>query len=156
MAVLVNGYSASASELLTGAAQDMGAAIIVGENTFGKGIVQSVQPLSDGSCYQMTTARYFTPSGRVIQGNGIAPDIEVKLDDAVDQTTLSSMIAENNLDWKNYDSQLLAAYEAVEKQIADGWTIENATAVTADQAKMDEAETDDKAAYARQLPVNSL
>lgn len=156
MAVLVNGYSASASELLTGAAQDMGAALIVGENTFGKGIVQSVQPLSDGSCYQMTTARYFTPSGRVIQGNGIAPDIEVKLDDEVDQTTLGSMIAENNLDWKNYDSQLLAAYEAVEKRIADGWTIENATAVTADQAKMDEAETDDKAAYARQLPVNSL
>ena len=156
MAVLVNGYSASASELLTGAAQDMGAAIIVGENTFGKGIVQSVQPLSDGSCYQMTTARYFTPSGWVIQGNGIAPDIEVKLDDEVDQTTLGSMIAENNLDWKNYDSQLLAAYEAVEKRIADGWTIENATAVTADQAKMDEAETDDKAAYARQLPVNSL
>ena len=104
----------------------------------------------------MTTARYFTPSGRVIQGNGIAPDIEVKLDDAVDQTTLSSMIAENNLDWKNYDSQLLAAYEAVEKQIAGGWTIENATAVTADQAEMDEAETDDKAAYVRQLPVNSL
>ena len=82
--------------------------------------MQSVQPLSDGSCYQMTTARYFTPSGWVIQGNGIAPDIEVKLDDEVDQTTLGSMIAENNLDWKNYDSQLLAAYEAVEKRIPGG------------------------------------
>lgn len=156
MAILVNGYSASASELLTGAAQDMGAALIVGENTFGKGIVQSVQPLADGSCYQMTTARYFTPSGRVIQGNGIAPDIEVSLNGEVDQTTLQSKIAEGGLDWQQYDSQLLAAYEALEKQIAAGWTLPDAADTTAANDANATVAADDEAAYARQLPVNCM
>ena len=157
MAILVNGYSASASELLTGAAQDMGAATIVGETTFGKGIVQSVQPLSDGSCFQMTTARYYTPSGHVIQGNGIEPNITVELDETVDQNTLSSMITQGSLDWQSYDAQLMAAYEAVTKMIDEGWTLPESTD-TADAESAEEADTsaDDEAAYAPLLPINSI
>jgi carboxyl-terminal processing protease len=79
MVVLTNGESASASEILTGALKDYGVATIVGENTFGKGIVQSVIPLSDGSAVKLTTAKYFTPNGNDIHGVGIAPDIEIEL-----------------------------------------------------------------------------
>lgn len=139
MAVLVNGYSASASELFTGAAKDMGAAVIVGETTFGKGIVQSVQGLPDGSGFQMTTARYFTPSGHVIQGNGIAPDIEVEVEYTPDQVTLGNMIAEGNLDWQKYDEQLLAAYGAVVDMVEQGWTLPEAGGNDADAPNADDA-----------------
>lgn len=118
MAVLVNGYSASASELFTGAAKDMGAAVIVGETTFGKGIVQSVIALADGSGYQFTSARYFTPSGHVIQGNGIEPDVRVELDGEYDASTLSAMIAEGDIDWRSCDAQLREAYDALADQLA--------------------------------------
>ncbi len=66
MAVLINGESASASEIMTAALKEYGVATIVGENTFGKGIVQSVIPLSDGSAIKLTTAKYFTPNGNDI------------------------------------------------------------------------------------------
>lgn len=85
MVVLTNGESASASEILTAALKDYGVATIVGENTFGKGIVQSVLPLSDGSAVKLTTAKYFTPNGNDIHGIGVAPDIEISLPD--DYTT---------------------------------------------------------------------
>ena len=78
MAVLVNGSSASASELLTGALKDRGVALVVGETTYGKGIVQTTWSWGDGSAFKMTTAKYYTPSGNEIQGSGITPDIEVK------------------------------------------------------------------------------
>jgi carboxyl-terminal processing protease len=75
--VLVNGSTASASEVLAGALQDHGRALIVGENTFGKGSVQSVLNLRNGSGIRLTTSRYYTPSGRSIQAEGIQPDVEI-------------------------------------------------------------------------------
>ncbi len=78
MAVLVNGYSASASEIFTGALQDYKKATIVGSQTFGKGIVQSIIGLNDGSAFKMTTSRYFTPNGVCIHETGITPDVVVE------------------------------------------------------------------------------
>jgi carboxyl-terminal processing protease len=77
MVVLVNGGSASASEVLAGALQDHGRALIVGENTFGKGSVQSVLNLRNGAGLRLTTARYYTPLGHAIQAVGIYPDVEI-------------------------------------------------------------------------------
>ncbi|MEE8110573.1 MAG: S41 family peptidase [bacterium] len=78
MVVLVNGGSASASEIVSGALQDMGRAVIVGTLTFGKGSVQTIFTMSDGSGLRLTTGRYYTPSGRQIQGRGITPDVVVE------------------------------------------------------------------------------
>jgi carboxyl-terminal processing protease len=77
MIVLVNGGSASAAEIVAGALQDNKKALILGTATFGKGSVQTLYPLSDGSGLRLTTALYFTPKGRSIQAEGIKPDIEV-------------------------------------------------------------------------------
>ena len=79
--VLVNLSSASASEIVTGCLQDLHRAIILGEKTFGKGSVQSIFPLEDGSALKLTTAKYYTPSHRVIHEHGITPDIVVPLSD---------------------------------------------------------------------------
>lgn len=86
--VLVNGGSASASEILAGAIQDSGSGILIGEKTFGKGLVQGAFPLKDGSVIKLTTAEYLTPSGRSIHGNGLEPDVEVHGDEEQLQTAL--------------------------------------------------------------------
>jgi carboxyl-terminal processing protease len=77
LVVLINGGSASASEIVAGALQDHRRAILLGTRTFGKGSVQTVIPMQDEGAIRLTTARYYTPSGRSIQGLGIAPDVEV-------------------------------------------------------------------------------
>jgi carboxyl-terminal processing protease len=77
MIILVNGGTASASEIVAGALQDHGRALIVGTQTFGKGSVQTILPIDDHSALQLTTARYYTPGGRSIQAVGITPDVEI-------------------------------------------------------------------------------
>ena len=81
LVILVNEGSASASEILSGALQDNHRAVLVGQKTFGKGLVQSVRGLSDGSGMTVTIAKYLTPSGRDIHKHGIDPDVSVKLTD---------------------------------------------------------------------------
>lgn len=80
LVVLVNGYSASASEIFAGAIKDYGIGTLVGTTTFGKGIVQRIFPLEDGSAIKLTIAKYFTPKGNDIHKIGIEPDIEVEFD----------------------------------------------------------------------------
>ena len=109
IAVVVNGNSASASEVFTGALKDYGKAVIVGETTFGKGIVQTIIPLSDGSALKMTTSRYYTPSGVCIHGIGIVPDIQIAADgtmiadEATDESSDTSKETES-LDKNSKDS----------------------------------------------------
>ena len=88
MVVLSNSFSASASEVLIGALQDNNRATIIGDVSFGKGSVNMLRPLSNGGGMFVTTSRWFTPSGKVIQGVGIEPDIQITSTDPVDADIL--------------------------------------------------------------------
>jgi carboxyl-terminal processing protease len=103
MVVLVNGGSASASEILAGAIRDHKRGILIGEKTFGKGSVQEMQPLSSGGALKLTMAKWLTPNGTVIDKNGLIPDIEVKYE-------------EDKVDIKK-DNQLDRAKEEINKLI---------------------------------------
>ena len=100
LAVIVNGNSASASEIFAGAIQDYGKGTMIGTQTYGKGIVQTVKPLTDGSAIKFTIAKYFTPKGQDIHGKGVTPDMGVEYDTDAD-----------------VDTQLDAAIKNVEAQI---------------------------------------
>ena len=97
MVVLVNGYSASASEIFSGALQDYELATIVGTQSFGKGIVQSVIPLTDGSAVKLTVSTYYTPAGRNIHGTGITPDVVVELDEELKQKPVVPLSEDNQV-----------------------------------------------------------
>jgi carboxyl-terminal processing protease len=98
MVVLVNQGSASASEIVAGALQDYGRAVIMGSKTFGKGSVQTIIPLDDGSGIRLTTARYYTPKGRTIHEKGIQPDIPLTTVEKAPQTVTEEQAADLNLD----------------------------------------------------------
>lgn len=105
--ILVNENSASASEIFAGAMQDYGKAALVGTTTYGKGIVQEIKSLGDGSALKLTTSKYFTPNGRDIHEKGIAPDVEVDLPDELKR--------EITVDYAD-DTQLQKAVEVVKER----------------------------------------
>jgi C-terminal peptidase (prc) len=97
LAVLINGNTASASEIFSGAIQDYKLGTLVGTTSFGKGIVQSVIPLGDGSAIKLTTSKYYTPKGRNIQGTGIKPDVEEKLSKKLEGKLVITKAEDNQL-----------------------------------------------------------
>lgn len=130
MVILVNGGSASASEIVSGALQDHKRAMLIGEKTFGKGSVQSVLPLEDGSAVKLTTAKYYTPSERVIHNHGIEPDYRVEMP-AEDLYKLRIQKAQKNIEENSAlqtnapirDIQLDAAVGALKGMIiSQEWT----------------------------------
>ena len=120
MAVLSNGLSASGAEIVTGALKDLKRAIIVGETTFGKGVVQTPMPLPDGSALWLTTAKYYTPGKQVIHGNGVTPNIRVPMTAEQERQLFSARSSgdtiradEDKNFIKNNDPQMLRAIDAL-------------------------------------------
>ena len=97
LVVLVNQGSASASEIVAGALQDHKRALIVGSQTFGKGSVQTGMRMNNGAGLKLTTARYYTPSGRSIQAKGITPDVEIRAAEFIDDQVDRGRVSENDL-----------------------------------------------------------
>lgn len=108
LAVLINGNSASASEIFAGAIQDYKKGTLVGTTSFGKGIVQSILPLNDGTAIKVTVSKYYTPKGRNIHKIGITPDVTVELKDSLRQKVIID---------KSEDNQLQKALQILNKQI---------------------------------------
>lgn len=112
MAILTNGSSASAAELFSAAMRDRSGAMLVGENTYGKGVMQTTFPFKDGSAIKMTTAKYYTPNGVCIDGVGLKPDFEVKAYPDFEMPYLSSAQAE----LADKDIQLEKAVEVIKNK----------------------------------------
>ncbi|MTI47333.1 S41 family peptidase [Sporosalibacterium faouarense] len=108
LVILVNGGSASASEILSGAVKDTDSGVLIGTKTFGKGIVQRINPMSDGSGFKFTVSEYFTPSGVNIHGVGIEPNIEVELPEDIEEFGV------NNID---NDTQLQKGIEVIKERM---------------------------------------
>lgn len=125
LVILVNEGTASASEIVAGAIQDHHRGVIVGTKTFGKGSVQSIIPLSDGAGLKMTTAHYYTPSGRSIQATGIIPDIEAELvdiqkqvdDDSTFNNTPREADLENHFSNQSADEEKQIVLEALSEDV---------------------------------------
>jgi carboxyl-terminal processing protease len=119
MAVLVNEGSASGAEIVCGALKDLHRAIVVGETTFGKGSVQNVLQLPDGSALRFTTAKYYTPGKQVIHGNGVTPNIRVPMTVEqervlfVSRSTANVKPEEEKSLIKSTDPQMLRAIDAL-------------------------------------------
>ena len=97
LAVLINGNSASASEIFAGAIKDYGIGTLVGTTTYGKGIVQKIYPLHDGTAVKLTVSKYYTPKGNNIHGIGIEPDVEIDLDEELKKEVLVPLEEDNQL-----------------------------------------------------------
>ena len=110
LVILVNEGSASASEIVAGALQDNHRALILGTSTFGKGLVQTVMPLSRGRAIKLTTSRYYTPSGDSIHEVGIAPDITVEGSADYPGISMNSVLD------REHDEQLMEAIETLRNQ----------------------------------------
>jgi carboxyl-terminal processing protease len=128
MVVLINGFSASASEIVAGALQDNRRAVLVGEKSFGKGSVQSVLPQDAGTAIRLTTAKYYTPSERVIHDNGIEPDVVVPMSV---ENWRNVILARNRASEVNG-----APVEAMEP--GDGWVDEEGALMPPDAAQAEE------------------
>jgi carboxyl-terminal processing protease len=124
LVVLVDGGSASASEILSGALQDNQRAVLVGTRTFGKGLVQSVRSLADGSGVAVTVAKYLTPSGRDINKHGIDPDIPVELT----EEQRERLASERDLIGTVEDPQFAAALDALMQEIQEARRRQSVTA----------------------------
>ena len=113
LAVLINGQSASSSEIVTGALGDNDRAVIVGNPTFGKALVQSLHGLSDGSGLAVTVAHYYTPDGTDISSRGITPDINVTLT----EQQLQNLSANPEVRGTSVDPQFVSAVEAIQPEV---------------------------------------